>query len=320
MKRILTFAVIYLASIFLGMVIFATLFMLNCNLTSFVTGVQSAFFSLKFFMTGLFFSVPLVCILVQILFIFYLIRHPSQQILSFILYVIFGAVSWLVLIPTDLHLIHKYDSDTYSSRVEASSAGVFRKEASGVFYYSRIDENGKAEGLFLDTTGYFGQEGAVVPLYDYTVKTESAFPYSDILIKNSLEPSKIVTYPLSVYNALLTAALYSSSLGFLAWLAFASLGLALLSVYGVQFASSWKLANVIFVICSCIAILFINFLYYMNIMPDFFKEIAFKLSELTGVKDPLIILINLIITAVFAVFGLFMSLYRFGNSNSEIEE
>jgi len=58
----------------------------------------------------------------------------------------------------------------------------------------------------------------------------------------------------------------------------------------------------------------------MNIMPDFFKEIAFKLSELTGAKDPLIILINLIITAVFAVFGLFMSLYRFGNSNSEIEE
>ncbi|MBQ4378803.1 MAG: hypothetical protein II821_06370 [Treponema sp.] len=320
MKRILTLAVIYIASMFLGMVVFATLFMFSCNLTSFVTGVESSFFSVHFFMTGLFLSVPLVCILVHLLFVFYQIRHPQKQILSLVVYVVLGALSWLVVIPADLKLISRYESDTISSRVEASSAGVFRKEESGVYYYSRITEDGRADGIFFDTTGYLGKEGVVVPLYDVSVKNESAFPYSDILIKNSLQPSKLVTYPLAVYNSLLTSALYSSSLGFLAWLAFASMGLALLSAYGLQFGSSWKLANVSFVICTAIVILFVNFLYYMNVMPDIFKEIAVKLSELTGAKDPLIILINLIFTALFTVFGVFMGLYRFGSSNSETEE
>ncbi len=310
MKRALYFAVIYLASMFVGTVIFATLFMFSCNLNMFVTGLPVSFFSLNYFMTGILLSVPLVCILIQILLILYIIRHPGCQIISLIIYAVFGLLSWLVFIPADLKLIARYESDVVSCRVEAASTGVFRKEANGVYYYTRIDEDGSADGLFLDTTGYLGQEGAVVPLFDIPVKNESAFPYSDILIKNSLQPPVLVTYPLSVYNALLTAAQYSSSLGFLSWLAFASIGLALLTVYGIQFMSSWKLANVTFVICFAVGILFINYLYYMNILPDILKEVAERLANFTGLKDPLIVLINIIIALLCVGIGIFMGIYR----------
>ena len=321
MKRAIYIAVIYLASIFVGTLVFAALFMFSCNLSMFVTGLPVSFFSLHFFMTGILLSVPLVCLLVQILLILYIIRHPSNHLLSLIMYVLFGLLSWLVFIPADMKLIARYESDVVSSRVEASSAGVFRKEENGVYYYTRVEEDGTADGLFFDTTGYLGQEGMVLPLFDVAVKNESAFPYSDILIKNSMQPPLLVTYPLSVYNALLTAAEYSSSLGFLSWLAFASMGLALLAVYGVQFASSWKLANVICVLSCAVGVLFINYLYYMNILPDLLKEMAQKLSGLTGVKDPLIILINVVITLLYVGFGIIMGIYRLrGNSVLESDE
>ena len=321
MKRALYFAVIYLASMFVGTIVFATIFMFSCNLNMFVTGLPVSFFSLHFFMTGTLLSIPLVCILIQILLILYVIRHPGCQILSLIIYAVFGLVSWIFIIPMDLKLISRYESDVVSSRIVASSTGIFRKESNGVYYYTRINEDGTADGLFIDTTGYTGQEGAVVPLFDIPVKNESAFPYSDILIKNSLQPPLLVTYPLSVYNALLTAAQYSASLGFLAWLAFASMGLALLTIYGTQFLSSWKLANVACVITSAFVILFINYLYYMNILPDILKELAEKLSNLTGLKDPLIVLINVIIALLCTGAGIFMGIYRLrGVSIMESEE
>lgn len=320
MKRALYFAIIYLASLLVGTLIFATLFMFSCNLTMFVTGVHSSFISLHFFMAGILLSFPLVCVITQVLLVLYLIRHPQQFVLSLILYVVFGLASWLALIPTDLRLIARYESDTVSARVEATSAGVFRKEESGVFYYSRIAEDGTADGLFFDTTGSFGLEGTVRPLFGIPVKNESAFPYSDVLIKNSLEPSELVTHPLSVYNALLTAAGYSASLGFFAWLGFASLGLALLAVFGIQFTSSWKLANVVCVITAATAIVLINYLYYMNILPELLRELAAKLSQLSGIKDPLIILANIVISALLILFGTFMGIYRLrGNSVLESE-
>lgn len=319
MKRALYFAVIYLASLLVGTLVFATFFMLSCNLTMFVTGLSSSFFSIHFFTTGILLSIPLVCVITQILLILYMIRHPKSQLISLIMYAIFGVFSWLVLIPTDLKLIARYESDNLSPRIEATSPGIFRKESNGVFYFSRLNDDGTADGIFLDTTGYLGQEGAVLPLFNFSVKTESAYPYSDILIKNSLQPSPLVIYPFAVYTSILTAAQYSSSLGFLSWLAFASLGLALLAVYGIQFLSSWKLANVACVITAAAAVAMINYFYYMNYLPEVLKEVAQKLSEFTGAKDPLIILINFIISVLFIGFGIFMGIYRL-NGSWESEE
>lgn len=320
MKRVLYFAFIYLASMFVGTLAFATLYMFSCNLSMFVTGLPSSFFSLHFFMTGILVSIPLVCVLVQAMLIFFLIRHSHKHLVSFLLYVFFGLLSWLVLIPTDLKLISRYESDSVVSRVQTTSSGVFRNELNGVYYYSRIDEENKADGIFIDTNGYFGTEGAVIPFFDSTVSNESAFPYSDILIKNSLQPPYIVIYPLAIYNAILTAAGYSVSLGFLAWLGFASMGLALLSAYALQFASSWKLANVACIVTALLVIVLANYLYYMNILPEILREISAKLTQLSGVKDSLIILVNLIASVLLIVFGVLMGLYRYGTSTLESDE
>lgn len=321
MKRALYFAIIYIASLLTGTILFATLFMFSCNLSMFVTGLPASFFSLTFFVTGLIITFPLVCVIVQVLLILYSIRHPGHYRISLILYIVLGFASWLLLVPADLKLAARYENNLSQTRVLATSTGVFRKDAGGVIYYSRIDEKGNADGLFIDTSDFQDSDSKVMPFFDVPVKNESAFPYSDILIKNSLRPPKLVTYPLELYSALLTAGEYSASLGFLAWLSFASIGLALLSVFSLQFASSWKLANVAFVITAVISIIIINYLYYMNIMPGVLREISQKLSWLTSAKDPFIILVNLVITLLFSVFGIFMGIYRLnGTYLLEIDE
>ena len=45
-------------------------------------------------------------------------------------------------------------------------------------------------------------------------------------------------------------------------------------------------------------------------MPPMLKEIAEKLSDLTGHTDSLIVLANLVIAVLLALFGLFMGIYR----------
>lgn len=310
MKRALYFAIIYLASLFVGTILFSTLYMFSCNLTMFVTGLPANFFSLSFFTRGILTTFPLVCVLVQVLLVLYIIRHPRNYRISLILYIVFGLLSWLVFVPADLRLFDRYQPDLGQTRVGQTSSGVFRKEAGGVIYYSRIDENGNSDGLYIDISELQDSDHAVVPFFDVPAKNESAFPYSDILIKNSLEPPKLVTYPLAVYSALLTAGQYSSALGFLAWLSFASIGLALLSVFGLQFASSWKLANVATVIVGVIFIVLINFFYYMNYMPGPLKEISQKLLWSLTIKDPLIIIVNIVIALAFSGFGIFMGIYR----------
>ncbi len=314
MKRALYLAIIYLASLFVGTLLFATIFMFSCNLTMFVTGLPASFFSLTFFTTGILATFPLVCVLTQVLLVLYMIRHPGDYGISLIMYLVFGLLSWLLFVPADLKLSARYENSLAQTRVEASSSGFFRKDAGGVIYYSRIEENGNAEGLFIDTSDFQDSENSVVPFFDVPVKNESAFPYSDILIKNSLEPPKIVTFPLAVYSALLTAGEYSAALGFLSWLSFASLGLALLSVFGLQFGSSWKFANVAFVITGIIAIVLVNYLYYMNMMPGVLREVSQRLSWVISAKDPFIILVNFVIAVLLGIFGVFMGIYRLNGS------
>ena len=58
----------------------------------------------------------------------------------------------------------------------------------------------------------------------------------------------------------------------------------------------------------------------MNILPEILHEISAKLSQFSGVKDSLIILVNLIASVLFIVFGVLMGLYRYGTSTLESDE
>lgn len=321
MKKALSIICIYILVCVFCTAALATLFMFNADILSYVTDVPSKLFSLDAFLYGLAVSFPLTSSAALFAVVLLMIRNRGSQILSLIFYVALGAATWLFLIPFSLSSLSDFESQNASAnfRKAATSAGIFREYENGVFYNSRILENGNADGIFIDTTGFLGEEGKITSFYDSPVNNEAAYPYSDILIKNALEPPKYVTYPLAVYTSLLTAAENSYRNGWSSWLCFASFALALLATYGLQFLSSWRLCSALSVATGQILIVFVNYFYYMGYFPSGLKQLEPIISKVIPVSDgnSLILAVNFLIAALLVLFGIVMGIYRNTKAKSD---
>lgn len=311
MKKALSIVLIYLAVCVLGTAFFAALFMFNTDMLSYVTNLPSKFFSLDVFLAGLAISFPLCGALALAAIILLLIGNKKNQILSLVLYLCLGFLTWIVLIPLSLSFLSDFKSkNNFKVDRNVTSTGVFREQGGGIVYNSKILENGNVDGILIDTSNFLGNEGEIKDFYNLPVTNVDAYPYSDILTKDALEPPKYVTYPIAIYTSLLTAAENSNSSGILSWLFFASFGLALLATYGLQYLSSWKLCSALFLIISDVFIVFINYFYYMGYFPSVLKNFDSTVSKFIPSESPLIVLLNLLIAAILFFFGLALGIYR----------
>lgn len=312
MKKALNIICIYILVCVFCTAALATLFMFNADILSYVTDVPSKLFSLDAFLYGLAISFPLTSSAALFAVVLLMIKNRENQILSLILYLALGAATWLFLIPASLSSLADFESKNVNFRNDVTSAGIFREDESGVFYNSRILEDGTADGFFIDTTGFLGEDGKITSFYNSPANNEPAYPYSDILIKNALEPPKYVTYPLAVYTSLLTAAENSYRNGLGRWLFFASFALALLATYGLQFLSSWRLFSALSVATSQILIVFVNYFYYMGYFPSGLKQLEPIISKIipAAEENSLILAVNFLIAALLVLFGILTGIYR----------
>lgn len=312
MKKAFHIILIYLLVCVFGTAALAALFMFNLDLMSYVADVPSKLFSLNSFLFGICVSFPFAAALSLVAAVFYTIKKPGSQIAGLVSYVVLGALTWLVLIPVSVKKVSDFESSESGIHFQAekTSSGLFRKDAGGVFYYSRILDNGNADGIFIDTSGYVGGKEKIKSFYDSPVNNESAYPFSDVLIKNSLKPPKYVTYPLEIYTSLLTAAENSEKSGVLGWLFFASFGLALLSVYGTQFFSSWRICSALYVIIISVFVVFMNYFYYMGFLPSFLTQFDALFKKTFSAENAFIVFLNLLISVILILLGIFMGIYR----------
>lgn len=310
MKKSFTLIGLYFLLLVFGTALFASIFMISADLTTVVTGQNISFFSLPFFLEGIQLSFPLACMVSFVLLIMYLIRHPGKQIAAMITYAVLGILTWTVMLPIDLKSFETSDDVVAKARKLTTSTGVFRKEGRGVYLFTNINEDGTVAGVYIDVNGFSDPDGNVLTFERLEVQNENAFPYSDVLIKDSIQPPQFVTYPLAVYSSILIAAENSCSKGFFSWLCFASIGFALLSVYGIQFFSSWKLASALNVLTAALVIVFINYFYYIDFYPNALKEFSNFLSKYLTVNDPLIVFINILLGILMILYGIAMGFYR----------
>lgn len=322
MKKILNIILIYVFTCVLGTAVLATLFMFNTAMLSHVADVPSALFSLDSFLCGLAISFPLAGAAALFAVVLSMVKKRKNQIFSLVLYLVLGVLTWIVLIPLSLSFFSDFQSKNAGQALskKTTSTGIFREDANGVFYNSRILDDGNTEGIYIDKTGYFGAEGNISSFFDSPVNNDAAYPYSDILVKDALEPPKYVTYPLSIYTSLLTAAENSYGKGTLGWIFFASFGLVLLATYGLQFLSSWRLCSALSVAIGQILIVFINYFYYMGYFPNGLKQVDSAISKIIPTENSLIVAINILITILLLFFGLAMGVYRTKKAkNGEIQ-
>lgn len=311
MKKALTIISLYILICVFGTAVLAALFMFDADMHSYVTGLPSKLFSLKEFLYGAAVCLPLCGCLALMAVVLLMAGDRENQIVSLVLYILLGVFTWLVLIPFSLGSLPdlKLESENAALRRNETSAEIFRKYDDGIYYNSRILPGGTADGIFIDTSESAGEK-EFKSYYDSPVSNDAAFPYSDILVKDALEPPKYVSYPVALYMSLLSAAENSRAKGFLSWLFFASFGLALLSTYGLHYLSSWRLFSVFAVAIGQILIIFINYFYFMGFIPSGLKELESMLSKVIPADNSLVLVVNFLIAALLAVFGFFMGIYR----------
>lgn len=318
MKTALNLLISYLSICICGIALCALLYMVCEGLGASVVGQPMLFFSFALFKKGLIFSTPIVCVFTNMHMILKVLRINTSRkhsvasidrnlVVGFLFYLLVTAVSWFVLFPLAISLGDSFSASGAVSMNQAST-GYFRKADSGIIYfYTKVHENGKADGVLYDTYSKDSTSSDAVSFSELSTSSVASYPYSDVLVKNAIKTPKDISYCLKIYQTIVRQAKASWGKGMFSWILFSSIALALVSMFGLQFTSSWRLLNTLGIFLATACVFFLNYLYYADMMPNFFMDLDYLVKF---VEHSSVVIMNLLIFALCTVFGIIMCVHR----------
>ncbi len=300
MKTFVSLAGIFLFVCLIGECIGTCGCMLFVQATHLVAGYTSSVSFSKLFLPCLFFSVSISAVVSCIFMITYTIRHPQHGIARFISFTVLMGLIWMVILPVCLYVADIYMPDTASRILQPPSKNYFRPDGDGIYFYSKIENVSKTgTGLYIDLTGFTGVPGGVIPIENAPLNLESALPFSDVLIRDSLKiPSfleKILQFVVDSIK-LATAAVLR---GWRFWWPWRSAGFAFWSLLGVRMISRWRLLNCFFVIMFFTGICIINSFYLAGWDGQVFHAMTIPVWAM-----------NCIIGTVTGIIGILLAIFR----------
>ena len=299
-QKALKLALIFVIQYFIATVAAGIIYMVYVLCTSYVAGDTFSTFNWELFVFGMFLSSFLVTLLNGMFLIFYLIRHPFSPVVSVITYVILSLVAWLVISPASCYMLLRQSSNMMGSRHEVIlSPGYFRTVDDAVVYYTAVTPENVGNGVIIAKNE---SEEQVFP-FSQEHLSSSTGTFADSLIQSSIDIPYFFVYALFGIRMMHRTAMECVSQGFFAWLSFASLGAALISLIGLRRVSSWRLVNVNFVLLFTILIISFNMFYYGS---NFFDFAVNKFTTFFGDRIPNIFLVvcNLLICLIFSIIGI----------------
>ena len=300
MKRIVNAVIIYLASCALGTLLGAVFCMLCMNVTNLVVGTRLPLWVSPLFIKGLFLSFPLASVVALLLVLLHQIRHNSRSVPLFTVYFALTLLSWGLLMPQALRLSLAYDMRLGMTKTIVSP-GYFRESGGLVYYWARLDDDGTGDGLCINLHDVNGN--AVSPLHHAELPQQGQSLFADTLVATAITPPQVVRSPLAVYLYVLYQARDAASRDYFAWLAFASMGMALLAVYALGGVSSWRLQNAFIVMLAGVGIMFLNYaLYASERLAPFARLWSQKLGA-AGELVPLATAVNVVVALLFVLTG-----------------
>src|SRR5574344_725477 len=249
----------FLAIGIIGTAIGACLYMVYAACTFLVAGESLAVFSVSLFLRGVFLSFPVCMTVSAMLLTLYLVRHPALPVIPLCMYMALVAAAWLVFIPLCTTLSHSYaPKEVQAVEQRSMSPGFFRHENGYLFYYSRVAYDKSVDGVCVDNANNDGK----VYTFEGLPLAQTKKDFSDSLIEETIAMPKMFTMLMKVIEILESSGRDAWNAGFVWWLCFSSLGLALLSVVGLRRVTSWRLLNTFVIIFATIGIVVLNALYY----------------------------------------------------------
>ncbi len=296
---------LYIVTVVIGTVVCAVAYSLYSLCTHMVAGAQVQIFNLKYFLDGVFMFSPAILILSGVLTCAYLIRHPPTSAFPTIMYMIIYAVFWIILMPLNFKFADSFkigQPEPVESQVKLSD-GFFRETSKeNVFYYTNVSEKNVVDGVCISP-----DDSQTV--YSFTdLQLPAATDFSDPLIKKTVQMPDILQTLSKYFNTFITIARTSCTQGTFAWLCFASIGLALLSVVGLRQLSKWRIINLILVVSVTVGILALNIIGYTK---SFMDPLKAKVDGIVPqLNNPLIVLLNVLICIICLCIGIIVAAKR----------
>lgn len=272
MKNSLLLVVVFGLS-FLGLTLFGSLvFVSYINTCSIVVGVEPELKFADVFFYVLIFIIPFVVTCGCLFMVFYIIRHPNQPWTTYVTYFLICLLVWLVIIPCIGKLGHNVKKE---NTVKPLSSGYFRYEDNGLYYYT---DNST---LYINSDKSFLRGSA--NLDNRKLLGAVKIRVNDPIIADSL---KVHPFVCDVADTILmygiTARKFALS-GYVKYLVFFTMGVALISLVLLAKVSAWPLLNVGLVLLNFGLIVFVNirlvFTGALDHIQYFLKSKNFPLSE-----------------------------------------
>lgn len=300
LKTSLRIIFLYVLVLVLGTVFCAAVYTVYLLCMNMISGGGLKIFNLGYFLRGINTYGPLMFVACGIVMCLYFIRYSICKALPVTVVVIAYVATWFFVIPLDYALLTKYTEKHPPVSAEKSiSADYFRVGDSGaIFYYSSV-ENDKTDGVCIDTTG---QKDEVYTFSGVSIPKEQA--RQDSLIHKSIGMPWAIELVVSWVKMFTKISRQAWESGFLGWLCFSSISLSLAAVLGLCFVSKWRMVNVLSVCIATVGILILNVLAYTKSFLDPAKAFVDGALSKLPIKNPLIVLMNVLIFVILSLVGL----------------
>ncbi|MBE6344938.1 MAG: hypothetical protein E7063_04555 [Spirochaetaceae bacterium] len=295
-SSLLVFFVICIVGSLLGLAVY----MLYTHTTMVVAGERLTASSESSPLSWLLYSCAISASVSVVFLINYTIRHPSKLLYHILSIVVTSLLSWLVIIPSCLYGAGHFYSKDSSEIHNLPSARYFRLDSGGVYFYSSIyPDTVSSDGIYIDLNNDFSSKDGIVKISNAPINLEAATPFSDLLIKDTMDIPMGLEKILSFYRLIGKFAFETIEQGFFKWLVFASIGLAFSSLLGLRRLFRWRLLNSISVLVGFFVILTVNALYFSGWNGNIFGN--FNISFW---------LMNCIIALLLSCIGILFALFR----------
>ncbi len=322
MRKVISLILDYFLTLVVGFAIGMFICLQYFDSINLVAG-ERFFVSKEIVVLSVFYTLPVMFLLLPFALILYKIRHKDNQAFSFATFAVLSLLNWFIFYPVTL----KFQNIAEKNFAEAKngdffklndlSSGYFRNSAGKLYFFNKKTEPNSADVILLDDSAApldFAKEEKI----DVSANSEfhkDSSPFRDPLTKETMTdiPYQII----NIFHSIKFQAIRAWNYGFISWLCFCSLGFALCSLYSLIKFSSWRMVNALCALVFSGIVIWFNDFYFStasNGMRNFLQSFFYESGKLNffidkGIEFPLM-LINLLFGLIFTTDGIVIAILR----------
>ncbi len=309
MKTIFSVLLSYIFLCIVGIAGVSVLFMIYFGCMNYVVGQPLDLISFESFKVGFELALPLVSISVPMFLILSLIRHSKKnKIIGIITTTVLACSAWAFALP---FLLSHESVSVENAPVGKStlSSGYFRLSGNSLYYFTKMNSDNTADGIVINVAQGSTEKIFFSVLDDSKVSIPDSEPFSDILVKRTVEFPKLLSDSLYDLYYLGRAGKAAYEKSYANWLIFCLLGVSLICVFMLSGVSRWRLINAFFVIVFTGIVIKANAICYA--VPMYKPYLGFlysaneKLSASFSMFDcPIAVAVNIVLILIMCILGI----------------